>query len=141
MSEPGARIRVRFADTDAAGVVYHAQYLAYFEAARVEAMRGIGHSYREIVASGLQLPVVHADVRYHRAARFDDELFVAVRLVRLGGARFTYGYRCVDVATGTVVATGTTEHACVEHETLRPRRLPPPLREALLRLPTPESGA
>ena len=73
-------LRVRFVETDLMGIVHHAAYLAYVEAARVEYLRRRGADYRALVNSGLHMPVVEARLAYKRAARFDDELDVEVRL-------------------------------------------------------------
>ncbi len=73
------RHRVRYRECDPMGVVYHAHYLDYFEAARTEALRALGMPYRELEEGGLIMPVVEAHVRYRRPARYDDLLHVTAR--------------------------------------------------------------
>ena len=116
------------------GVVYHANYLAFFEAGRVEAMRQLGAGYSEMVQLGIHLPVVAACVRYRQPAYFDDVLLVHVRLAELRNARFEFDYEVTREADGAIVATGRTVHAAVSATTLRPMRLPAGVVAALRRL-------
>jgi acyl-CoA thioester hydrolase len=127
-----ARVRVRFADTDAMGVVHHANYLAYFEVGRVDAMRQVGADYRDVMAHGLHLVVVESHVRYVKPARFDDLLTVHTSVSEIGRARFAFEYHIECDAVP--IATGSTLHACVDAERLRPRRLPEWLVADLRRL-------
>src|SRR5438105_7192139 len=87
-----ARVRVRYADTDAMGVAYHGNFLAFFETGRVEAMRQIGTHYLEVVRRGVHLVVVEAAVRYRQPALFDDVLLVATHASDVGKARFRFVY-------------------------------------------------
>jgi acyl-CoA thioester hydrolase len=114
-------IRVRYKDTDAAGVVYYGNYLTYFEVARVEWLRALGSPIRDVEAHGVLLPVVRAHVEYRRPARVDDLLAVHVWAERIGRSSFDFVYevRCGD----ELIATGGTRHAVVDRETLRPLRL------------------
>ena len=66
------RVRVRFAETDAMGVVHHGAYLLYLEAARVEYLRAIGHPYLEVRAAGIDFAVLEVAVQYLTPLRFDD---------------------------------------------------------------------
>ncbi|HEV7665370.1 MAG TPA: thioesterase family protein, partial [Chloroflexota bacterium] len=74
------------------GVVYYANYLAFFETGRVEALRQIGSAYADVVRRGVHLAVVEAVVRYQRSAVFDDVLLVSTRATDCGRARFTFRY-------------------------------------------------
>jgi acyl-CoA thioester hydrolase len=122
MSLPGrpflTRVRVAYADTDQMGVVYHANYLVWFERGRTEAMRELGLPYAALEARGLLLPVVEAGVRYHGPARYDDLLVVETVVAALGAARISFHYRVrldrPEDAPGLV--TGFTEHAFVTRE-------------------------
>ena len=100
--------RVRYRECDPMGVVYHAHYLDYFEAARTEALRGHGLTYKALEDGGVIMPVVELTVRYHRPARYDDLLDVHVRVGRPDArARFEYAVRRVGedpmLVSGTVV--------------------------------------
>ena len=134
-AEPGfwhkALVRVRYADTDAMGVVYYANYLAYFEAGRVEFLRAVAADYRAIEDSGVVAAVTRADCRYLRPARFDDLLAVHTRVASFGRATIRFEYEIRREPDGTLVAEGYTDHACLDRQTLRPTRVPPGLRAVL----------
>lgn len=123
------RLRVRYAETDAAGAVYHGNYLTYFEVARVEALRGLGVPVREFETRGIVMPVVEARVKYLRPAYLDDLLEVAVLLDRVGPASFSFDYEVMR--DGLLLATGWTRIAVVERETGRAIQLPTWVRELL----------
>ena len=129
-----ALLRVRYADTDAMGVVYYANYLAYFEVGRVELLRVAGTDYRSIEESGVVAAVTRADCRYLRPARFDDVLAVHTRVADVGRVTMRFEYEIRRESDGTLLAEGFTEHACLDRVTLRPTRLPPAVREAMERL-------
>ncbi len=80
-------VRVRYGEVDRMGVVYHANYLAYFETGRTEFLRHLGRSYRAVEEGGMLLVVADAGLRFHRPAGYDDELRVRTRLVELSGVR------------------------------------------------------
>lgn len=128
-----APVRVRYADTDAMGVVYYANYLAFFETARMEYMRGIGCSYRDIEAMGLVAAVTAANCKYIAPARFDDLLSVYARVTRLGRASMTFAYEVWRHDEPQLLSIGDTNHACLNRETLRPAGLPATFREAVTR--------
>ena len=125
---------MRYADTDAMGVVYHANYLAFFEVGRVEAMRQIGADYASVVRRGLHLVVIEASVNYVKPAYFDDVLLVETRVGEIGPVRFGFDYRVTRATGGELIASGRTRHACVDATAMRPVRLPPWLVEDLRRL-------
>ena len=125
---------MRYADADPMGVAYYANYLAFFESGRVEAMRQIGADYARVVDRGIHLPVVEATVRYRQPAYFDDLLLVYAHAADLSGARFTFVYKVLREADATLIATGHTVHAIVDAQSLRPVRLPVWLRDELLQL-------
>jgi acyl-CoA thioester hydrolase len=116
------RLRVRFCDTDLMGIVHHANYLAYFEAGRVEWLRRRGVTYASWAQRGMHLPVVEATVRYRAPARFDDVLEVETTLAELRGLSLRFRYRLLR--SGTLLAEGATRLACVD-ASHRLRRFPP----------------
>jgi len=118
------KIRVRYAETDAMGVVYYGNYLTYFEVARVEYLRAAGINYRSLEDAKMTGAVVAAHVNYHAPARFDDELSLWSRCVSMGKVRFRIEYEIHREADGALVASGYTEHALLSHLTLRPVRIP-----------------
>lgn len=129
-----AQVRVRFADTDAMGVVYYGTYLSFFETGRVEAMRQVGMLYSRLVEQGLHSPVVEACVRYLLPARFDDLLLVSAHVAEVRPASFRFEYQIHRGGDHARLATGHTLHACVDAQTLRPVRLPAWLEQALAQL-------
>src|SRR4051794_26335900 len=116
------RVRVRFAETDAMGVVHHGAYLPYLESARVEWLRAAGRPYTAIRAEGVDLAVVEVHVRYRAALRFDDEADIHVRLADAGRAAFWLDY--LVTRDGVVVATARTRHALLDAASGRPRPVP-----------------
>ncbi len=125
---------MRFADTDAMGVVYHGTYLAYLEAGRVEAMRQVGAEYAAVVRQGVHLVAVEAHVKYRQPASFDDVLLVYTRAASVGRARFSYVYEVRRERDDALIVTGETVHAAVDGTTLRPIRLPDGVLQAVRRL-------
>jgi acyl-CoA thioester hydrolase len=114
-------IRVRYEETDAAGVVYYANYLRYFEVARVEGLRALGMPIRAVEERGVLLPVVHAECSYKRPAHVDDLLEVLMWFESPGRSSFgfTYEVRRDD----ELLAKGRTRHAVIDRKTRRPLRI------------------
>jgi acyl-CoA thioester hydrolase len=125
------RHRVPFYQTDAMGILHHANYLHMLEISRVVWLDEHDRPYREYLAQDLHLAVTRVDVQYRQAARFDDELEVAVELEWLRGASLAMRYAIRRA--GATIATARTEHAVVNGAG-RPVRLPAPIRERLARL-------
>jgi acyl-CoA thioester hydrolase len=128
------RMRVRYQETDGQGHVHHANYLTYFEQARVEMLRDIGQDYREVEKQGAILVVTEMDIRYHAPAYFDDLLVIEIRLIRAKGARMEHEYEVFregTTGTGTTgtgpIVTGRSVVACL-NEKGKPCRLPPSLQ-------------
>jgi acyl-CoA thioester hydrolase len=129
--EFSTEIAVRFAETDAQGIAHHASFVVWLEVARIAYLAEHAGGYRAIQEQGIDALTTAVDVRYHRAARFDDRLRVWARCVDLRGARFRYEY-AIERA-GELVAEGSTSHATVDAATHRPVRLPPSFLEAVAR--------
>ncbi|HLC40270.1 MAG TPA: thioesterase family protein [Methylomirabilota bacterium] len=105
------KVRVRYAETDAMGVVYYSNYLVYMEVGRVEYLRQHGYAMSEVNQKVL-LPVVEASCRYLKAAALDDLLSVRTRITERKRMSFTFGYEIVNAGTGELVASGHTRHGC-----------------------------
>ena len=114
------RIRVRFAETDAMGIVHHSAYLPYLEEARVEYLRHIGHPYTSVRADGHEFPVLECFVQYRQPMHFDDAMDVHVLLAAASRASFQMAY--LLTVEGDVRATAVTVHACTTDG--RPTGLP-----------------
>ena len=118
------RVRVRYAETDQMGVVYHANYLIWFEVGRVELIRSMGLDYKRMeVEEGCGIAVVEVRVRYRAPARYDDELMVETRLVAARGAVIKFGYRVLRIEDGALLCEGETVHVVVDAD-MKKRSLP-----------------
>jgi acyl-CoA thioester hydrolase len=124
-------VSVRFAETDAQGVAHNANYLVWFEVARVAYLAEYAGGYSGIRNQGLEAFVLESHVRYVQPARFDDRLRVHARVGELRGARFRFDYEVTR--NGEVIADGWTSHACVNANTFRPTRIPQTLVDAIAR--------
>ncbi|MGD0445589.1 MAG: thioesterase family protein [Edaphobacter sp.] len=123
-----ARVRVRYAETDQMGVVYHSNYLIWFEVGRVEFIRQMGLDYKRMEEEGFAIAVVDAHVRYRVPARYDDELVVETRLLASRGAVIKFGYRIVRALDGVQLCEGETMHVCVDKD-MKKICLPPKYAE------------
>ena len=127
------QVRVRFADTDADGGVYFANYLTYFAGARHELFRKVGIDIRRLAEEdGLRMLSVETSCRYRAMAYFDDLLTVRVSVERLGNTSSTFSFEIVrpDENGETLIATGNMTLVVVDRQT-RPVTIPPYVREAL----------
>ena len=111
------RVRVRYAETDQMGVVYHANYLIWFEVGRVEYIRQLGLDYKSMEREeGCGIAVVDVSVRYKAPARYDDELVVQTRLIAARGVLIRFGYRILRAADEVLLCEGETVHVVVDTE-------------------------
>jgi acyl-CoA thioester hydrolase len=117
------RVRVRYAETDQMGVVYHSNYLIWMEVGRVELCRALGMRYRDLEAAGVRLAVAEASCRYHSPARYDDEVIILARVERAHTRMVEFGYTMTSSETGKLLVTGMTKHIFVDHS-MKPIRLP-----------------
>jgi acyl-CoA thioester hydrolase len=124
-----SKLRVRYAETDKMGVVYHANYLVWFEVGRADLLRSLGWTYREMELDGVSLPVIEAHCDYHRPARYDDEIEVRTEGGVVSPVRMEFHYQVVRKHDDVVSATGRTVHAAL-NPSGKPCRLPSRVREA-----------
>jgi len=108
-------IRVRFAETDAMGIVHHSNYIIWFEAGRVAWMDAVSMPYTEVAAGGNHFAVTGVQVQYRTPARFDDRLQVITRLVKLRSRQVSFAYE-VRNAENELLVTGGSDHICVDLE-------------------------
>lgn len=123
MIEHKSQIRVRYADTDMMGVVYHANYAIYFEVARTEMFREIDMPYAEMEKNGIRLPVVDLHCKYFRPAKYDDMLTVTAAMRELPGVRVKFDY-IVENQEGEKLCEGDTTLVFTDINTGRPVRMP-----------------
>ena len=119
------------------GIVHHANYVRYFELSRVQWLAEHDRPYREYVDQGLHFAVTRVEADYQQPARFDDELHVSAWLAWVKHASLGIAY--VITRGDAVLVTGATEHAAVDAETGRPRRMPRERRSQMLSLLPPEA--
>ncbi len=128
MPETSCQVRVRYAETDAMGVVYYGNYLTWFEVGRSDLLRQLGSSYREIERARVFLPVVEARCRYHHPARYDDVVEIRTRASRPSRAKLQFDYELSRVSDNIAIASGSTLHVAT-NENGKPCRLPTTLME------------
>lgn len=128
MIESKSTIRVRYAETDMMGVVYHGSYIPWLEVGRTDMFRNAGLSYRELEKKGYQLPVLSIEVKYHQPAVYDDEIEIAVVLNERPLLRIHLNY---ELRRGEeLIATASTEHAFID-KTGNPTRPPTEFTELM----------
>jgi acyl-CoA thioester hydrolase len=115
MSE--VRLRVRYAETDQMGVAYHANHFIWFEVGRVELLRQIGFSYKDMEQNdNCHMPVVDARCRYRVPAVYDEEIIVRTHLRNVRESVVRFGYELRRAHDGRLLATGETLHIAVDSE-------------------------
>ena len=119
---------MRYAETDAMGVVYYGNYLTWFEVGRTDLLRQLGSSYRDIEQGRVYLPVVEAHCRYHHPARYDDVVEIRTKASRPSRAQLRFDYELSRVSDNVSIASGSTVHVAT-NENGKPCRLPETLTE------------
>lgn len=109
-------IRVIYADTDAMGIVYYANYFKWFETGRTELMRDMGIAYADLEKSGYSMPVIEAGCEYVYPARYDDLLVIETTVTHLRRASVRFDYVIHSEGKERIVATGFTRHPFVNHK-------------------------
>jgi len=123
-------IRVRYADTDQMGYVYYGNYARYYEIGRVEALRSVGFSYKEMEDAGVMMPVYENRSRYIKPARYDDELTIKVILKKMPGTRVVFEYE-IRNQDDILLNVGETTLVFQKRDTTRLCVAPAPLLEKL----------
>jgi acyl-CoA thioester hydrolase len=111
------RLRVRYAETDRSGVVYHSNYLIWLEVGRVELCRDHGFNYRDMeIEADAFLPVTELSIKYRAPARYDDEVLIRTRVVRMRSRAITFEYQVIRESDGSLLVEGQTDHIVVNSE-------------------------
>lgn len=119
------QVRVYWEDTDAGGVVYHSNYLNFFERARTEWLRSLGISQSELSSQyNLVFAIRRMEIEFLAAARLDDELDVSVHSVELGASRMTFRQEMSRRSDGRKLATAKVTAACLAADSFKPDRIP-----------------
>ena len=117
------KVRVRYGETDKMGYVYYGIYPLYYEVGRTELMRKFDFSYKKIEEMGIILPVKSLDVKYHKAAIYDDLLTIKTTIKELPGVRITFFYEVLN-EKNELLNEGTTMLIFVDENTRKPRKAP-----------------
>lgn len=123
--------RVRFAETDAQGIVFYGTYFTYMDEAFNAYLREIRYRYDRMAEEGWTTHVVHADLDYHAAARFEDLIESRLEITAIGERSLTAAFEARNETTGDLLASGSVIHVAVEHETSEAIRVPDTFREAV----------
>lgn len=125
MATVETRIRVRYAETDQMGVVYHANYFVWMEIGRIEYCRAIGIRYKDMEEQdGILLAVGEVQCRYALPARYDDEVIIETSIARAHARMAVFAYRLIRAEDGKILATGETKHVFCGPG-MQPKKLPP----------------
>ncbi|MCH7815968.1 MAG: acyl-CoA thioesterase [Proteobacteria bacterium] len=106
---------MRYAETDAMGVLHHANYLVYFEEGRSQYMREIGRDYANVEASGYQLPVTEVGVRYVGSLRYGERIKIRTWIDENRSRRLSFAYEVVEFDNQAILVTGFTRHIWTDH--------------------------
>ena len=131
MFESTTQIRVRYAETDQMGVVYHSNFFPYFESARAESIRQLGYTYADMEKMGVIMPVVDVHCRYLRPAKYDDLLTIKTMLKELPLHHKIEFLHEVFNEAGELLAVGKIILYFMEAKTMRKTTMPAPLLEKL----------
>ena len=123
-------VRIYYEDTDAGGVVYHANYIKYMERARTEYFRSHGFLVAELAREGYVFPVVRLEINFKAPALHDDLLSVITRPVRVGGSSVALGQNIIRQNDGALLVEGVVTLACIS-PALKARRIPLEIRRML----------
>ena len=123
MIEHTSLVRVRYAETDQMKYAHHANYIIWFELARIELMRAVGISYADLEKKGYLLPVLEVGATYLRPARFDDQLKIVARLSQKPRAKFRIEYEVINEQED-VICSGYSSHGFIsaDYKATRPPR-------------------
>lgn len=131
MVKSETKIRVRYGETDQMGYVYYGVYAQYYEVGRVEAMRLLGFSYKEIEEKGLLMPVIDFSISYKKPAHYDDEITVVTFIrEKPNGYRFYFEYECYNSAN-ELLNTGNVTLVMLEKTTNKMTKIPEWFENAL----------
>ncbi len=131
MIQSETKIRVRYGETDQMGVVYYGVYAQYYEVGRVETMRMLGFSYKDIEERGILLPVIDFSINYKKPAYYDDEIRVVTKLKEMvTGVRIPFEYECYNM-DGDLLNTGKVTLVCKDKTSGKLCPLPPWFSNAL----------
>jgi len=116
-------LRVRYGETDQMGFVYYGVYAQYYEVGRVECMRSLGFSYKEMEESGVLMPVINLTVNYKKPALYDDEVRIVTMVKEIPGLRITFDYECYN-QKNVLLNIGTVTLVFIDKQKNKPMQPP-----------------
>jgi len=125
-------LRVRFAETDAQGIVYYANYLVWFEVGRVNYLREVGFDFERRRREGVSFVIADARCKYRASARFDDPILVRTWISQVRQRSFVFSYEVLNQDSGTLLAEGETSQVVLDPKTFKPIPIPEEFRRLLL---------
>lgn len=125
-------LRVRYAETDAQGIVYYANYFVWFEVARVNYLREVGFDYRQSGRENITFVIVEATCKYHAPARFDDRIRIRTWVSEVKTRSFRFAYEVHNEDTGVLLAEGETTQVVMDGDTFKPKAITPEFRQQLI---------
>ena len=125
-------LRVRFAETDAQGIVYYANYFVWFEVGRVNYLREVGFDFERRAAEGITFVIAEARCKYHASARFDDLVLIRTWISHVKRRSFIFAYEVFNQSTEVLLATGETIQVMLDPTTFEPIAIPEDFRRLLL---------
>ncbi|PCI96549.1 MAG: thioesterase [Flavobacteriales bacterium] len=117
------KVRVRYSETDMMGYCYYGNYATYFEVARVEAIRQLGFSYRQMEDDGIALPVLEFAIKYFKPAFYDDELMIETTITEVPKARIHFTYKTFNTE-GVLLNEAKTSLVFINKKTMKPCSAP-----------------
>lgn len=125
------KLRVRYSETDKMGFCYYGNYATYFEVARVEALRELGIVYKKLEDNGILLPVIELNVRYKRAAKYDELLEIKTIISKVQGTRISFSYE-IWSEDGELLNEADTTLVFVDANSMKPIPIPTFIQNALV---------
>ncbi len=109
-------LTVRYAETDMMGIVHHSRYYPWFEVARTDFIKQAGTTYSEMEKDGVMLPLTETGAKYHYGLKYEDEVVITCRLVKLTVARCEFNYEVYKLPERNLMAEGRTQHGFVNRD-------------------------
>lgn len=110
------KLTVRYCEVDSMGVVHHSRYFPWFEVGRTEFFKSSGMSYKEVEEEGVLLPLIDCYSKFIKGAKYQDDIFVEVRLRKLGVAKCEFEYSIIRCSDEILLAKGYTTHGFTDHD-------------------------
>lgn len=123
-------LRVRYAETDQMGYVYYGNYAQYYEVGRVEALRKLGFSYKDMEEKGIMLPVLELTINYKKPAFYDDEITIVTSIKEMPSVRITFDYECYN-SNKELLNTGKVTLVFIDKKSNKPCQPPTWFRDAI----------